>query len=128
MRMRFLSPKNHSLLDYSLSGAMIMFPLLLNLGTQSQAALWLLIIAGIFHAAYSAATDYPCGVSPVISYRAHLLIDAGMSMLLMSAPCVFGFPMVATVYYFVIGGLGLLLATVSRPIEEGECLDCVARP
>lgn len=97
MRVRFLSPKIHSLLDHSLSGGLIMFPFLLNLGGQSQTALWLSVIAG-------------------------------GSVFLLSAPFLFGFPMVASVYYFVIGVAGLLVVALSRPFEEGECLDCIARP
>lgn len=127
MRVRFISPKVHSLLDYSFSGGLVMFPFLLNLGGQSQFALWLSVLVGIFHAGYSAATDYPCGLSPVIPYPVHLAIDAGGALFLLSAPFLFGFPMVASVYYFVIGAAGLALVAVSRPLEVGECPECIAR-
>ena len=63
MKLQFLTPKLHGLLDYAAAGGLIVFPFLLNLGSESPIALWLSVAAGAGLIGYSLLTDYAFSVA-----------------------------------------------------------------
>lgn len=119
MKLQFLTPKLHGLLDYAAAGGLIVFPFLLNLGAESAIALWLSVAAGFGLIGYSLLTDYPYGVSSVIPYAAHLAFDLAAAFAFIAAPFVFGFSTVTSIYYIVMAvGVLLVVAASERPAKK----------
>ena len=126
MKMQFLSPKHHGLLDYAAASGLIIFPFILDLGAESSVALWLSVVAGIGLIVYSLLTDYPYGVSPLIPYNAHLGFDLAAAFAFIAAPFVFSFSTVTSVYYIVMAvGVLLVVAASERPQSEETAKDTV---
>lgn len=123
MRLPVLSPILHGVLDYAIASALIMFPLLLNLGADSALALWLSVAAGILMIGYSLCTDYPWHISSAIPYDLHLAFNllAGVSFIV--GPFVFGFGMVASIYYMVMGMLVLSIVAISKRWSNSDATD-----
>ncbi len=120
MKLQILSPKMHGVLDYATASALIMFPLLLNLGSSSALPLWLSVGTGIAMIAYSLYTDYPCHFSSKIPYDLHLTFDVIAATTFIVAPFAFGFDKVATIFYIVMGALILTVVAISDRLGDAS--------
>jgi hypothetical protein len=87
--MKTLSTKTHGAIDYATAPLLMAAPMLLDMksGPESAAPM----VAGAAALAYSAMTDYEYGLTPAISMRAHLAMDAVSGVLLAASPWLFGF-------------------------------------
>jgi hypothetical protein len=126
MKLQFLTPKFHGLLDYAAAGGLIVFPFLLDLGAESAIALWLSVAGGVGLIGYSLLTDYAFGAVGVIPYDVHLLLDLAAAVAFIAAPFVFGFSFVTSVYYFVMAVGVLLVVAASERSAKKESADGVA--
>ena len=68
-----LSTRTHGLIDYAVGSALGMLALSSPLSTRTRRVLG---AVGAFHLGYAALTDYEAGVTPGISMRQHLALDA----------------------------------------------------
>lgn len=118
MKIQFLTPAVHGLLDYAAATALIVLPFLLDLGATSALALWLSVAGGIGLIAYSLATDYAFGVFPVVSFRGHLLLDLMAAVAFAAAPFVFGWTGLTLAYYLVMAAGVLVVVGVSQTETE----------
>ena len=72
MKRKPISPVLHGVIDYVFSAALLTIPRIIGLNKK---AVRLYAVNGISTALYSAVTDYPLGIQPVIPYKTHRIID-----------------------------------------------------
>lgn len=72
MNTDLISPKMHGFIDYAFAATLLFTPPLLAFNKKAAGFYRALASASIV---YSALTDYPLGVKPVISYQQHHIID-----------------------------------------------------
>ena len=72
MKGKPISPKMHGIIDYAFAAILVLVPPVLNLNRKAR-KLYKLLGANVM--VYSALTDYPAGIIPVISYQQHEKID-----------------------------------------------------
>ncbi len=119
MKLRFLTPTRHGVLDYAAALGLIVLPFLLNLGATSPLALWLSVAGGVGLIAYSLATDYAFGLLGVLPYRAHLALDLAAAVVFAIAPFVFGWTGLTMAYYLVMSA-GVLVVVALSGTESAE--------
>lgn len=101
MKLRFISPTNHGLVDYAAAVALITAPFLLKLGSSSPAAIWLSVITGFAVILVSGITDYRYGLLRYIPFSVHLAIDLTVATAFIAIPFVFGFTGLDAAYYWI---------------------------
>lgn len=122
MKIRFLTPALHGILDYAAAAGLIVLPFVLNLGATSPLALWLSVAGGVGLIVYSLATDYAFGVLRVLSFRAHLALDLAAAAAFVAAPFVFGWTGLTMAYYLVMAAgvvvVVFLTGSETAPLES----------
>ena len=101
MKLRFISPTNHGLVDYAAAVALITLPFLLKLGISSPVAIWLSVITGFAVILVSGITDYRYGLLKLIPFSGHLAIDLTVATGFIAIPFVFGFTGLDAAYYWI---------------------------
>src|SRR5215813_12919518 len=102
--MKFISPKLHGILDYSVAIVLIVAPVVLRFSDVSVAAAVISAVAGIGLVIYSLLTAYSGGVRALIPFRVHLVLDALAAVALLVVPFLLGFAGTPRAFYIVIGG------------------------
>ena len=120
MSIRFISPNVHAILDYVAAFALIVFPLILNLGSESVLAMWLSIGGGAALVIYSLLTDYALDGRKLIPYKYHLVIDLTAAAVFIVAPILFEWNLLTTAYYFVMGAGVLVVVGFSDKQKIAE--------
>ena len=115
MKIRFVNPRIHGVLDYVAAAGLIVYPILLDLGAFSSMALWFSIAAGVGLIVYSLLTDYAFSVSNTLSFRMHLTLDVIAGVAFIAAIFLFGFEGLAAAYYAVMGLGVFALVAVTDP-------------
>ena len=110
MKIRFLTPTVHGLLDYAASAGLIVLPFALDF---DGLALWLSVAGGLGLIAYSLATNYTFGWLKVLSYRGHLALDLTAAAVFAAAPFVFGWTGLTMAYYLVMAAGVLVVVALS---------------
>jgi hypothetical protein len=112
MKLQFLNPMLHGILDYLAAGALIALPFLLAF---QGVELWLSVAAGFGLIFYSLITDYQFGAAKLLPYNVHLLFDVAAGAALLIAPFILGFGFAATLYYPIMAiGVFTVVAVSSR--------------
>ena len=111
MKIRFINPKIHGLLDYAAAAGLLTLPFLLDLGSQGPIALWLSVAGGVGLILYSLITDYTFGAAGLVPFKTHLALDLAAAAAFFAAPFAFGFNGLVAGYYFVMA-LGVVLVVV----------------
>lgn len=112
MKLQFLNPTFHGILDYLAAGALIALPFLL--GFQGI-ELWLSIAGGAGLILYSLITDYQFGFAKLVPYNMHLVFDISAGAALLVAPFILGFGFAATIYYPIMAiGVFAVVAVSNR--------------
>lgn len=114
MKIRFLTPAVHGLLDYAAAAALIVLPFALDLGAASPLAQWLSVAAGAGLVAYSLVTDYAFGAFRLLPFRAHLVLDVAAALAFLVAPFLFGWSGLVLGYYLVMGAGVLVVVAVTE--------------
>ena len=117
--MKFISPKVHGALDYSVASVLIGAPFVLRFSDVSVAAAVIAIAAGSGLFVYSLLTAYSAGVRAVIPFRVHLVLDASAAVALLVLPFLFRFGGTPRAFYLVIGTTVLAVVACTR-VEEGS--------
>src|SRR5215475_96110 len=108
--MKFISPKVHGILDYSVATVLIVGPLVLRFSEVSCIGL----------VVYSLLTAYSVGLRAVIPFRVHLVFDALAAVALLAVPFLFDFAGTARAFYLVIGAAVLVVVACTRVEESSE--------
>jgi hypothetical protein len=95
-----ISPRGHALADYCTIGAFFLGAAVLWRRNR-RAALGSLLCGGA-ELAVSLLTDYPGGITPQISFRAHGRMDRGLAALSAIMPQALGFPYDDERYFFLL--------------------------
>jgi len=81
MNKKPISPKLHGIIDYTFAAGLLFLPPLLGLNKKAKKVYQLMAAEMLL---YSSFTDYPAGLTPVISYDTHHKLDvanvAGMAV------------------------------------------------
>lgn len=96
MKLQFLNPTFHGILDYLAAGALIVLPFLLGF---EGIELWLSVAGGGGLILYSLITDYQFGLAKLVPYNLHLVFDVSAGAALLIAPFILGFGFAAMIYY-----------------------------
>jgi hypothetical protein len=123
MKLQFLSPALHGLLDYIAAGALIALPFIL--GFQGV-ELWLSVAGGAGLILYSLLTDYALGVAKLFSFNVHLMFDLAAAVAFIAAPFVLGFGFAATIYYLVMAAGVVAVVTFSARVEQSATRKALA--
>jgi hypothetical protein len=118
--MKFISPKVHGVLDYSVAAVLIGAPLILSFADVSVAAAVVAVAAGVGLFVYSLLTAYSAGIRAVISFPVHLVLDALAAVALLVVPSLVGFAGTPRTFYWVIGVAVLAVVACTRVQEESE--------
>ncbi|MEO9896640.1 MAG: hypothetical protein ABJQ34_03115 [Paracoccaceae bacterium] len=113
--MRFLPRHVHALMDYPAYIGMILFPILLGLGSSHPMAFLLPLVLGVAGLVMTALTDHETGLVAVISFSVHKRIEAIAALGLIVAAIGYGF---TGIDLFMAVGLGAVLfgcAILDRP-------------
>ncbi len=119
--MKFISPKVHGALDYSVAAVLVGAPFVLRFSDVSVPAAVIAVAAGIGLFVYSLLTAYSAGVRALIPFRVHLVLDASAAVVLLVVPFLFGFAGTARAFYLVIGSAVLAVVACTR-VEEASDL------
>lgn len=117
---RFITPNQHGILDFSVAAVLIVAPFLLGLGGSSSLAVWLSVATGIAVIVLSLLTDYRYGLLRLIPFKGHLLVDALVGLAFVMIPFVVGFEGRDAIFYWVIGVGVLAVVALGRTDQPGH--------
>ncbi len=119
MKLQFLNPTLHGVLDYLAAGALMVLPFLLGFDGIER---WLSVAGGAGLILYSLATDYTFGVIKLVPFDTHLLLDLTAAGAFVAAPFALGFGMAATIYYPVMaaGVIVVVLCSARDRLPAGS--------
>ena len=116
MKIQFVSPTLHGVLDYAAGGALILVPALTGFPDTAPLALGISVAFGAVLITYSLLTDYAYGVLPMVSYRGHLALDLSAAASFLGLPFLFGFEGLVAAYFWAnAAAVTLVVAVSSRP-------------
>jgi len=113
MKLRFISPTLHGVVDYSAAAALITAPILLGLGQSSPLAFWISIITGMAVIVVSLNTIYKYGIFRTIPFEGHLAIDLTVATAFMLVPFIFQFSGLDAYYYWGNAAVVFLVVSLS---------------
>lgn len=120
MRIRFLTPNLHGIVDYLAAAALITMPFVLGLGESSPIAKWLAVATGFAVIVVSLLTDYKLAIARVLPFKGHLAIDTAAAITFLLAPSLFGFTGIDAWYYWLNAIAVFAVVGLSRTEDETE--------
>lgn len=113
MKLRFITPDVHGIIDYAAGAGLMALPFILGLGESSNLALWLSVVTGAAVWAVSALTDYKLAFLRTIPFDGHLAIDLAAATLFMAAPFLLQFEGLDAYYYWVNAAVVYLVVALT---------------
>lgn len=113
MKLRFLSPTNHGIVDYLAAVTLITAPFILNLGADKPLALWISVLTGITVIFVSLMTRYRYGAFKMIPFGGHLTLDLLVATTFMFVPFILGLDGLAEAYYYANAVVVYLVVAVT---------------
>lgn len=113
MKLRFLSPSNHGIVDYLAAVALIASPFILQLGSSNPLAPWISVVTGFVVILVSLATKYRYGAFKLIPFGGHLTLDLLVATLFMLVPFLFKFEGLDAAYYYANAVVVYLVVAVT---------------
>ncbi len=113
--MKFVTKKIHAYLDYPVAVLLMTLPFLLGLGSSHPIALYLSLITGIAALVLTLLTDHQLGIYRVIPYKVHLIVDALVGVVFVTAPLVFSLQGIDAYYYWINGATVLTVVSLHKP-------------
>lgn len=119
MKLRFISPDAHGIIDYVASIALIIGPFILKLGDSSPVAKWLPIGAGIAGIMLGIFTKYRYSIFKVIPLDLHLAINLAAATAFGAIPFIFALTGLDAAFFFVNAATVYLVValTDNQPVE-----------
>ena len=118
MRLRFISPTLHGVIDYSAGVGLIVIPFLLGLGESNSMALWFSVMTGSAVLVVSALTNYRYGLFRNIPFDGHLAIDLLAATAFMAAPFLLNFEGLDAHYYWINAAVVYLVVALTENKES----------
>ena len=118
MKLRFISPDLHGVVDYSAALGLISLPFLLQLGDSHPAALWLSVVMGTAVVLVSLLTDYRLSLVNSIPFDGHLAIDLVAATTFMIAPFLFQMEGLDAYYYWANAAVVYLVVALTATKQE----------
>jgi hypothetical protein len=107
----------HGLIEYAAGVVLVVAPFLLAF--ESDPATAVSIVVGVVVIAIAASTHGPTSLINSIPVYAHVLLDYGLSALLIGSPFIFGFSSESTeTAFFIALGVAHLLITIGTRFER----------
>lgn len=106
---KVIPPHMHAVFDYAFAGAFLFMAA--RQWKRNRRAAMASLLCGSASAVNALLTDYPGGISPVMSYRTHGRFDAGLAVITASTPQVLGFADSAEARFFSTQALAETLVT-----------------
>lgn len=129
MKIRFINPTLHGLLDYAAAATLVVLPFVLNLGAYGTIEQWLSVAGGFSLILYSLITDYAFSAARLVSFRTHLILDLAAAAAFLAAPVVFGFAGLPAGYYIAMAiGVVLVVALSNSNAAENADRPATAAP
>ena len=100
MKLRFISPTLHGVVDYTAGLGLVVAPFILDMGESTHTAVWFSVVTGIAVFVVSLLTDYKLSLFGFLPFQGHLAIDLLVAVTFMIAPFVFGFHGLDAHYYW----------------------------
>src|ERR1700744_6183167 len=113
MRLRFLSPTNHGIVDYLAAIALIVAPFLLGIGDVNPAARLVSVAAGIVVIVVSLATRYRYGLLKVLPFGGHLALDLLAATGFMLVPYLLHLQGLEQAYFYVNAAVVYLVVALT---------------
>ena len=113
MKLRFISPTLHGVIDYSAAVALIAGPFLFDLGQSHPLAKWLSLVIGVAVVIVSLNTQYRYGVFNTLPFDGHLAIDLFAATTFLVAPLIWGFEGIDFYYYLANAAVVYLVVAFS---------------
>ena len=114
MKLRFISPNLHGVVDYTAAIGLISLPFLLQLGDTQPAALWLSVVMGAAVVLVSLLTDYRLSMAKTIPFDLHLAIDLAAATTFMLAPFLFHLEGLDAYYYWANAAVVYLVVALTE--------------
>jgi hypothetical protein len=113
MKLRFLTPTNHGIIDYLAAVALIVAPFILKMGSNNPMALWISVITGIVVIMVSLSTRYRYGVIKVIPFGGHLTLDLLVATIFMLVPFFLKLDGLDAAYYYLNAAVVYMVVAVT---------------
>lgn len=113
MKLRFLSPTNHGIVDYLAAVALIVAPFILQLGSSNPLAPWISVVTGILVIIVSLATKYRYGAFKIIPFGGHLTLDLLVATIFMLVPFFFTLAGLDAAYFYINAVVVYLVVAVT---------------
>lgn len=120
MKLRFLSPTNHGIVDYLAAVALIVSPFILGLGSSNPLASWISVFTGILVIIVSLSTNYRYGAFKLIPFGGHLTLDLLVATIFMLVPFLFDLSGIDAAYYYINAVVVYLVVAVTA--SEGRSI------
>ncbi len=117
--MKFVTKQMHAYLDYPVAIALTVLPFVLGLGSSNSLALTLSVVTGIAAFFLTLLTDHQLGAYRIIPYKGHLVVDALVGAMFVTAPFLFSFQGLDAYYYWVNGTAVLTVVSLHKPEASG---------
>ena len=115
---KVISPKTHAIIDYATAGTFFVAGALL--WRRSKRAAIASLVCGAMEAGTAMITDYPGGVTDLISFQTHGRIDAGFAGFVATLPNVFMFGDEPEAMFFRGQGVALAAVTGLTDFSDGR--------
>ena len=113
--MKFVTKQIHAYLDYPVAVALMVLPFVLGLGNSNPLALQLSVGTGVAAFILTLLTDHQLGAYRIIPYQIHLVVDALVGIVFVSAPFVLSFQGLDAYYYWINGAAVLTVVSLHKP-------------
>ena len=113
--MKFITKTIHAYLDYPVAIALMILPFVLGLGHSNEIALPLSVATGIAAFILTLLTNHQLGVYRIIPYNVHLIVDAIVGIVFVTAPFIFSFEGIDAYYYWIIGATVITVVSLHKP-------------
>jgi hypothetical protein len=113
-----ISRKIHGIADYAYAPLMFTAPELMGFKDEKQAATVCRVVgSGVLLATMLTKAEW--GVAKLIPFKAHLALDAAVSLCSLAAPWIFGFADNAKARntFFAMGAVGAVVTSFTKPEE-----------
>tara|TARA_R110000796_G_scaffold252637_1_gene389606 strand:- start:50997 stop:51362 length:366 start_codon:yes stop_codon:yes gene_type:complete len=116
--MKFITKKIHAYLDYPVAIALMILPLILDLGSSNVIAYQLSVVTGVAAFILTLLTDHQLGLYRVVPYKYHLIVDFTVGLIFVLAPFIFSLKGIDATYYWVNGIAVLTVVSLHKPENE----------
>lgn len=117
MAFKFITKEIHAYLDYPVALALMILPMVLQLGSSNPMAFWVSVIVGIAAFTLTVLTDHQLGIFRVLPYSFHLAVDGLVGALFVILPLALGFTGLDAIYYWA-NGIAVLAVVSLHKSEE----------